>query len=208
MIALLLAIASAPGADRVEAEHDRLSSDLQQLSQRQLWAGAEKKYQELTKLGVDLTFEDLMNGAYAARALGSVQDAYTRLKAATKLKDNAREVVDWLYAIDANYGKVELLTVPPRSDTLAPELMPFDPDQRTAVEAAVSAVKSGGVFSGLLPKGSYTFAGQQFTVEPGISVRIEVSPRLKKTQGEVVNVSTTPTWGAGADTEPTPATPK
>ena len=58
--------------------------------------------------------------------------------------------------------------------------LPFDTAQRKAVEIAIEEAKDEGTFTGLIPKGSYTFAGQPFMVEPGISVRIEVSPRVRR----------------------------
>lgn len=202
LLALLVALGTARAADALEAEHVRLSGDIEQLANRQLWAGVEKKLAELAKLGVEPSYEDLIHGAYAARALGNAQNAYDRLKVAARIK-GTREVVDWLYTIDANYGHVELVATPPRGVTLAVAEVPFDPDQRVAVEAAADRVKKEGKFSGLLPRGSYTYAGQAFTVEPGIAVRIEVSPKLKKTEGELVKVTTTPVEeGAAAPTPP------
>jgi hypothetical protein len=182
---------------REAAEHLRLSGDLEQLAERQVWSGVEKKFQELEKLGVDLTYADLMHGAYAARALGEMSSAYTRLKRAAKL-DSTKEVIDWLYAIDMNYGSVELIATPPRNIALEVESMPFDPDQRIAVEKAVELVGDKGGYTGLLPRGNYVFAGQPFAVQPGLAVRIEVSPKLKKTQGITVSVQSTPTWGGGS----------
>lgn len=205
MILLLLGLSVAFAGEREEAEHQRLSSEMTQMAQRQSWAGVEKTYEELEKLAVDMTFDDLMHGAYAARALGDVQDAYQRLKSAAKI-NGTKEIVDWLYTIDANYGHVDLVATPPRGVELACAELPFDPDMRVAVQAAMEEVKSAGTFSGLLPRGAYVYAGQPFSVEPGIAVKIEVSPRLKKTQGEVVNVTTTPTWGSGSDSgAPAPA---
>lgn len=210
VVALLLSLSlvrPAVADERAEAEHLRLSGELDQLSQRQLWSGVDRKFADLEKLGVELTYEDLLHGAYAARALGNINDAYQRLKRAAKL-DSTKEVIDWLYAIDSNFGSVELVRNPKHADVLSIEAMPFDPDQRAAVEHAVAAVGENGLFSGLLPRGSYTFCGQPFQVQPGIAVRIEVSPRMKKTNGIVVNVQTTPTWGSGAEEQSgTPATP-
>lgn len=198
LLALAFAIGTASAGSALEAEHVRISGDIEQLANRQLWTGVEKKFAELQKLGVEPSFEDLLHGAYAARALGNAQHAYDRLKVAARIK-GTREVVDWLYAIDANYGQVELLATPPRGVTLEAAEVPFDPDQRTAVEAASERVKKEGAFSGLLPRGTYTYAGQKFTVEPGINVRIEVSPKMKKTEGELIRVTTTPV-DAGAET--------
>lgn len=186
-----VAFAGEPSEDVNEGEHVRLSSEIKQLATRQAWAGVEKKYEELEKLGVELTFDDLLHGAYAARALGDAQAAYDRLKVAARTK-GTKEVVDWLYAIDVGYGRVELIATPPRGITLEASLMPFDPDQRTAVAAAIERVTHDGQFLGLLPKGKYTFAGTAFDVQPGIAVRIEVAPKMKKTSGEIVNVSSAP----------------
>ncbi len=195
--------APTPPADRSQAEHLRLSGELDQLSQRQFWSGVNRKFAELEKLGVDLTYDDLLHGAHSARALGDMSAAYSRLKRAARL-DGTKEVMDWLYAIDMHYGSVELLRNPKKGDVLSAAEMPFDPDQRAAVELAVATVADTGSYMGMLPRGSYTFAGQEFTVQPGIGLRIEVSPKMKKTQGIVVNVQTTPTWGAGGATTGTP----
>lgn len=206
LLALCLG-APAWADDRAEAEHLRLSGELEQLSQRQLWAGVDKKFIELEKLGVELTYEDLLHGAHASRALGNMADAYARLKRAAKL-DTTKEVLDWLYSIDMHYGMVELVRTPKKGDVLAVSELPFDPDQRAAVERATTAVAENGLFSGLLPGGDYVFCGQAFTVQPGIAVRIEVSPKLKKTQGIIVNVQTTPTWGEGTTPPPSEKAPQ
>ncbi len=198
VLALLLALVTSPPAladDRAEAEHLRLSGELDQLALRQLWSGVDRKFLDLQKLGVTMTYRDLLHGAHAARALGNMGDAYARLKQAAKL-DPTKEVIDWMYAIDMNYGQVDLIRTPKKSDVLAMAAPPFDPDQRAAVDRAAAAVKENGSFSGLLPAGSYVFCEQPFTVQPGIAVRIEVSPKMKKTQGIIVNVQNTPTWGA------------
>jgi hypothetical protein len=204
---VLLALASpASAVDRSEAEHLRLSGELEQLSQRQLWAGVNRKFADLEKLGVELTYDDLLHGAHAARALGDMSAAYARLKRASRL-DSTKEVVDWLYAIDMNYGSVELLRNPKKGDVLAAAELPFDPDHRAAVELAIATVADSGSFSGMLPRGAYTFAGQPFSVQPGIGLRIEVSPKMKKTQGIVVNVQATPTWGSGGVGSPAASAP-
>jgi hypothetical protein len=200
IFSLLLAVGTAHATDVGEAEHIRLSGDIDQLAGRQLWPGVEKKFLELEKLGVEMSYDDLMHGAYAARALGNTQNAYDRLKIAAKIK-GTREVVDWLFTIDANYGQVHLIATPPRGVALVPTELPFDPDQRLCVEGSVERVRKEGTFDGLLPRGNYTFAGQEFRVEPGIAVRIEVSPKMKKSSGELITVSTTPADGA----TPTPS---
>lgn len=192
-ISLILALCSnAQAADDVsEAEHVRLSEDIEQLASRQLWSGVEKRFLELEKLGVTLTYEDLVHGAYAARALGNTQATYDRLRQAARLK-GTRDVIDWLSSIDANYGHVELICHQSRNAVLTVAEMPFEPDQRTAVEASIETLKRDGSFTGLLPRGTYYFNETEFKVEPGIAVRIELSPKLKKTTGELVTVTTAP----------------
>lgn len=179
---LVTSLAGGPafaGRDVVDAEHERLSDELEKLASRQVWTGVERKFRELERLGVELTDRDYLHGAYAARELGNVLACYQRLKAAAQ-KKGTKEIVDWLWDIDTNYGHVELLSVPPRATELGTAEMPFDPNQRNAVEAAIKSARADGIFVGMLPKGDYTFGGQRFSVEPGISVRIEVSPKARR----------------------------
>ncbi|NOY28283.1 MAG: hypothetical protein GXP62_20680 [Oligoflexia bacterium] len=185
-LAGLMLSAPANAKNEAQAEADRLSDDIEKLAGRQIWAGVERKYRELERLETDIGFEELMNGATAARELGDVEHCYQRLKAAAKLRPS-KDVVNWLWDIDNNYGHVELLTVPSRSAELAVNEMPFDPNQRKAVEAAVVSASSDGIFVGMLPKGKYTFASQSFEVQPGLAVRIEVSPRMRR-QGLITPV--------------------
>lgn len=172
-------VAHAAPPSVVEAERARLSDEMNKLVQRQVWPGAERKFQELEELGLELTIDEYVAGATAARELGDVQAAYDRLKKAAQIK-GTKEIVDWLWDIDNNYGHVELVTQPSRTAELTAATQPFDPNQRKAVDTAVRIAKQDGSFTGLLPKGPYAFAGQEFTVRPGLSVRIEVSPRMRR----------------------------
>jgi hypothetical protein len=163
----------------VEAEHVRLSVEIERLAQRQAWKGVERRYLQLLALEIQLTHADHMHGAYAARELGHVAACYDRLRAAAD-QDATKEVIDWLWNIDNNYGHVVLTTAPARAAVLTMSDLPFDPNQRRAIEAAIVLVREEGTFTGMLPRGKYTFAEQSFSVEPGISVRIEVSPRARR----------------------------
>jgi hypothetical protein len=209
--ALAVVCAAPARADDVNsAEHDRIADEMSKLAQRQIWPGVERKYQELLKLGTALNLQDHIHGAMAAREAGDVLAAYDRLKEAVKIKAT-REVVDWLWDIDNNYGLVELVSVPARSAALDAGELPFDPNHRRAVEAAIEVARKDGVFIGMLPRGEYTFAGQKFSVTPGLAVRIEVSPRMRR-QGiidPVIRYTESP--GAirvgGAPSSPSPAGP-
>lgn len=170
---------SPPVTAETRAEAERLSDDLEKLAERQVWPGVEHKYEDLAALGVPLQQRDYLYGAYAARELGDVAAAYDRLQAAARM-GGSKEIVDWLWDIDHSYGNVDLLMVPPRSTELTCDEMPLDPNQRKAVEAAMRATKATGTYRGLLPQGNYTFGGVAFQAEPGVSVRIEVNPRVRK----------------------------
>lgn len=182
-----IAIASEVGEDRHRtAEHARLSDELERLAQRKAWAGVDRVFKKMEAMELTPSLDDYMRGAVAARELGRVLELRSRLKAAAKAHQS-KEIVEWLWKIDNTYGRVELLTTPTRPSTLEADTMPFDPDQRKSVEAAIQSVADDGIFQGMLPEGAFTFAGQQFKVEPGIAVRIEVSPRVRR-QGPVAPV--------------------
>lgn len=183
-----------------EAEHARISDEMERLSQRKAWSGVDRLFRKLEAMSIDPSLENYMHGAYAARELGDVMSVQARLKAAAK-SHQSKEIVEWLWEIDNTYGRVELVSVPERATTLEVARMPFDPDQRKAVDAAIAAVGDNGVFVGMLPEGEFTFSGQQFKVEPGISVRIEVSPRVRR-HGPIAPVIVYPDGkGAGTGTE-------
>ena len=177
----------ASGEDqRLRAEHARIADEMDRLADRKVWSGVDRLYRKIEALGVEPTLDDYMLGAYAARELGQVLDVRDRLKSAARMHQS-KDIVEWLWKIDNTYGRVELVSVPPRSTTFEAGVMPFDPDQRKAVEAAVQSVADDGMFVGMLPVGEFTFSGQAFKVEPGLSVRIEVSPRVRR-QGPIAPV--------------------
>lgn len=167
----------APADARVQAEYRRLSGELRSLARRQHWAGAERAYQELAALGLPIALEDLVAGGEAARALGELGLAYERLAAAARL-DGRREIVDWLWAVDQQYGRVRLRVEPAgAAGVLTAAAPPILPEPRLCVEVAQRRLAEAGVFEGLLPAGSYTLGGQRFEVQPG-------APPLVLTVGE------------------------
>ena len=194
--------------DVAEAEHERLAEEMKQLAERRVWSGVERDFQELLQLGVALTLDDYLQGAYAARELGDVKAVHERLSAAARLKSR-KDVVDWLWDIDNNYGVVELIATSGRHATLTAAEMPFDPNQRKSVEQAIDIADKENQFLGMLPKGTYTFAGQKFSVDAGLSVRIEVSPKQRRKglvepviiyRDELGNPTTTPPVSATSTT--------
>ncbi|MEN9786985.1 MAG: hypothetical protein RLZZ299_2249 [Pseudomonadota bacterium] len=175
------------------AEHVRISDEIVLNVERQRWPAVERSFQELAKRGLEPSRQDYVHASTASRALGDMQAAYDRLRRATAGEEPPRQLVEQLRAIDANFGTVELVSHGAKNVELVPEEMPFDVDQRTAVQAAAQRVAKEGRYTGMLPRGGYVFAQQSFKVEPGYTLRIEVSPRMKRTQGIVV-----PAGGASA----------
>ncbi|MFH1466416.1 MAG: hypothetical protein ABIO70_18680 [Pseudomonadota bacterium] len=183
-LALLAFLVAAPAfaGDVEDAEHIRLTEEMRRLSKRNAWKGVETAYVELEALqkrGVELSYEDHWLGAQAARALGDINGVYMRLKAAAKV-DGSQEVIEWLSDLDAHYGQVDLSSKRKEAVALSAAAMPFAPDQRAAIEAAVAAVGAGQAYKGLLPAGSYTFGDETVTVtaacEPVVVALVDERP--------------------------------
>jgi hypothetical protein len=155
------------------AEYQRLSEEIEKLVAKNAWVGVEKAYVALLATGVQPSFTDHVSGAHAARALGDVLGTRTRLVAANAQKED-RAVLDWLFEIDSQYNRV-FLACDPESRVLEPAAMPFDPNQKRAVEFAQAAIADGGLFDGYLPAGEYQFGDMPIRVEPRVqSVSIDV----------------------------------
>lgn len=157
-----------------KAEYIRLSQEMERLAQRNHWAGVERSYTGCLSTGVEMTFEDHRYGAIAAKSLGDMGSAHRRYKRAHELREE-REMIDSMWEIDQNYGNVTL-----QSDLGTAELvvaqMPFNPDQKRALEFAMAKIEETGSFDGMLPKGEYTFGGLEVDVVPGV-FRVQIDLR-------------------------------
>jgi hypothetical protein len=162
-----------------KAEAERIADEILKLARRRVWAGVERKYRQLTALEQDVSATVHLTAAYSARESGNLLLVYERLMRAAQVKAS-REVVDWLWDLDHNYGRVELVADRRRSEHLEAESLPLDPNRRKVIETAIAICKDKGSFTGLLPRNTYVFGGQKFSVEPGISVRVEVSPKMRR----------------------------
>ncbi len=161
------------------AERDRIAGEMHSLAKRSVWAGVERRYRQLVQMGIPLTAGDHLTAAYAARESGDLNQVFVRLQLAAAI-EGTQEIVDWLYDIDHNYGHVTLLAGRKGTAKLIAVNLPLDPNQRKAVEAAIETARQTGRFEGLLPRGRYEFATQAFKVEPGVGVRVEVSPKMRR----------------------------
>lgn len=166
--ALLFSATPALALDAAtEAEYHRLAAKLENLSERNVWTGAERTYQSMVELGIELSFKDHFQGAQAARAVGDVTSARARLEICSKMKES-EEVLDWLWQVDQTYGTVHLFA-DLGAQQLEAKVTPFDPNQLSAIQFAQNAIETTGTFEGLLPKGDYTFGPFDMQVQPMVS---------------------------------------
>jgi hypothetical protein len=174
---LLCASALASADEGVnQAEYNRLQQELEKLASRNAWAGVERTYNAMLATGARLGHDDHVSGAHSARALGDITAARNRLMAANEISED-REVLDWLWEIDASYGKVFVAADKgSKKIDLRCSNMPFNPDQRKAVEFAQALVIEGGVFDGYLPQGHYTFGNHH---KPEGIYQLDVVPRVQ-----------------------------
>ncbi|MBN2797913.1 MAG: hypothetical protein JXX28_02085 [Deltaproteobacteria bacterium] len=171
-LALWLLLVSTPSwageeDEAVRAEYVRLSEDLDRLMQKNAWAGVERTFVKVQELGVPIEFDDWVAGAHAARQMGDITAARDRLMRANEIREE-REVLDWLWDVDSNYGQVSLRG-DPGAVTLAAVQMPFDPLMAKAVQFAEAKVAETGSYDGFLPAGTYAFAGISVKVQPRVT---------------------------------------
>jgi hypothetical protein len=161
--------------EAAKAEYVRLTQDIEKLASRNAWAGVERTYLAILDTGVSPSFTDHVAGAQSSRVVGDTALTHQRLSAATELQEDS-DVMDWLWEIDSNYGKVYLVCdLNPKAPlVLSAGAMPFDPAMASSVRHAVSQVTGSCLFDGFLPKGTYTFGTKEFAVVPRVqSVRLD-----------------------------------
>jgi len=171
----------APSPEQLKAEHARITTEMKGLADRQIWVGVERKFNSLVELEIEPDFEDLLMAAQAARGVGDVKATNERLKRAAKFQQT-EEITDWIWDIDQNYGHVEILGVPNKHRELYEVVAMFAPDKRQAVQFAKTTLEDTGTFAGLLPHGEYVVMGETFSVEPGLSIRLDYAGKRKKKQ--------------------------
>ena len=153
------------------AEYIRLSQELEKLSKRNAWAGVERTYQALVRTNGPLNSEDYKIGAHSAQALGKMSEARDRLQLANQFGEDI-EVIDWLWDIESNYGRV-FLAGDPGTVTLECAAMPFNPIQAKSVQLAIQMIGEEGTFDGLLPQGQYFLVSSKGRQEVHVMPRIQ-----------------------------------
>jgi len=164
---------SAPKASQVtafkKAEYNRIAERMRRMSAKGNQKATNRLFAQLEELGVPLAFAELLIGAQVYRSRGNVAAAYDALKLAART-NGTREVIDWLVAIDEQFGRVDLRVGSSKKQADATRLTSSGgglllPDQKAAIAFANKKLVNEGVFQGLLPLGSYRLDGVAFVVQ-------------------------------------------
>lgn len=149
------------------AEMKRLLGEIRKGAQRNQWPRVESAYEKMLELkSDDIPLEAHQVGAQSASVLGKTWERYKRLERAQSIENNA-DVAQTMSSIEGMYGFVELKGSEKNKYPLAPDMMPFAPDQRKSIEWAQTVVEATGSFKGMLPAGGYKIGNQAFQVEAG-----------------------------------------
>lgn len=155
------------------AEYNRLSERLSRLAKKGHWGGADRIYRDLRALDSALSYRDLFIGAQVERRRGNVQAAYKCLRDAAKI-EGTREVIDWLVALEEQYGPVSVTLERQADSRLVPEGPMFLPEHQKAIDYAQSLLLANRAFEGLLPVGGYTVGGQRIEVRANEVQQVQI----------------------------------
>lgn len=161
-------LASPPSA-AVVSEHRRLQQEIARLAERHIWVGVERTWMDLLENGLEPSDADCVHAAHAAMAAGDLATARARWMRVAR-RTERRDVIDSLYRIDHDYGRVHLSG----SHELVMETLPFLPEAAAVVQRASRQVADTGAFEGHLPPGRYRFGYDIITVEAGAFLTLEL----------------------------------
>ncbi len=176
LVTLEPVFAVEPSASQ-RAEYRRQTVELHKLAQREAWSGVERFYLSISAGAVEPSSADHVAAAHAAASRGEVHAVRDRLMSAHRLEED-REVVEWLWSIDTNFGEVEVVAA--GGNPLTVERLPFDRSKAAAVAYAQDAIDSDDQFAGLLPAGRYLLGETVFVVEVGRCVSLDLDPRGRR----------------------------
>ena len=172
---MLPASADVPVDPEARAEMMRLTQDLSSLSRRQHWQGVERVYERILAIKrAPIHYEVHRLAADAAKARGDMAATLDRLERAVELETHEEDLL-FMTALRENYGFVVLEITPRRPVTLSVDEMPFPPDQRLQIKAAMVACDKEGYFRGMLPIGIYRLENKVFEVARGVTVQVELA---------------------------------
>jgi len=163
-----------------QAEYERLSIELEKMTTKAIWNGADKRFVELEEIGLPVQFEHFVMGAQAAQELGDMLECKKRLAEALEIKPKKKQIRQWYNQIDEEYGYVALFSTSRGEAKLERVDYISSPIHSKALSFATQSLDKKGEFEGLLPIGQYNFSGQEFQLRAGIAVHLELSPRMRR----------------------------
>jgi hypothetical protein len=169
------------------AEQLRLTEEQEKLAARNAWTGVERAFEALGAIKCELAYDNLFLGAESARYLGKVYEQHERLKLALAVAPEVTEdgmdprpsITSSIEAIEGSYARVEIKGDPRRRPVLSRAEMPFAPDQRKAIEWAITVVAETGSFKGMLPFGDYVVGTVEFSVAQGPDWQVVTVGKVK-----------------------------
>lgn len=162
-----------------EAEYKRLARELQRLERKERWEMLDRIFTDIQALKVDIQADHWLMAANANQEIGNLSKTHRYLSSALKVKSNSKTKL-WLRDIEENYGEVYLVAKSQADFIFEAKEMPIDPVPSKCIQYASSTIQDTRKFKGMLPKGKYTFVDETFEVLPGIEVRRELDPSLRK----------------------------
>ncbi len=161
------------------AEYLRLRERMTTLAQKNQWTGVERTYLEMVDKKLEMTHEDHLLAADAARTMGDVGAQQRRYERALASWPNI-EITQKLAEIQRKYGQV-ILMGKAGSTELVPDQRPFQPDLAAAIDFAADKVQAEGRYEGVLPFGGYKLNTEPFVVEllqPPLTVKAKGAVEL------------------------------
>lgn len=161
------------------AEYDRIVLEMEKMEKNAVWVGVDKRFQDLEKLDVEIAFDHYVLGAQAAQEIGNILACKDRLRKALELKPKRKQIRQWYTMIENDYGPVSLSSSRKEAFLERADVV-MDPVHAKAIVFAQGKLEKKGKFEGLLPIGNYNFTGQQFLLEAGVAVQLDISPRMRR----------------------------
>ena len=162
-----------------DAEYKRLAREVQRLERKERWEMLDSVFNNIRELNVEIKSEHWRVAANANQEIGNIGKTREYLSQAIKVKSDSKTKL-WLKDVEENYGEVYLHAKSTGDFVFKANESPMDPIAVRCIEYASESLKNERLFSGMLPKGKYTFVDEEFEVLPGIEVRRELDPKLRK----------------------------
>ncbi len=137
---------------------------------------AYRAFLTMEESGYNLTADDFINGASAARGLGNVTEMQRILETGIAVYPDNQKIKQWLDSYYPNYSWLQL-TVPEDASKLTVEFLgdSFDPAVRAALAYLNEKVlTTPGKYQLSLPNGEYVIGGEHFIIQESKTVVIKI----------------------------------